>query len=640
MTSSTCTVRTRFLGDPLTTLGFQLDRRAWELARAVRAFVIRRKRLAALGELVFRWFPQTHDFISRVARGDSTERYRSWVEQYDTINESDAVAARKVRWRVGKPPLLSIIVRPGHTTLTGLEELVRWLRGQFYERWEAIFIAEPTATPEVRGYLANIASADARFALRTRAEVSIADALNGALRDANGDHAVFLDPDVLPRPHALLLIARTLAANPDAALVYGDEDRIDDTGVRSDHYFKPDWNEALLCSRNYLGGLVACSRARALEAGGFDEELDGEYVWGLALRVGARADGRSVQHLPFVLTHRPAARAPASAKRERGARALEARLARAGKRARAEPVGDASFRLHYELPEAPPCVPVVTPSACKLKLLQPCLDGLLKRTAYPNVEILLVVNEIRKQVPEQREYLDTVAQEPRVRVLTYTDRPFNVAWAINWAVREAQGRLLCLLNDDTDVIDRGWLSAMVARALEARVAAVGALLVYPDERIQHAGVILGVGSIAGHADARASRHSLGYHERLLVDQDVSCVTGACMVVRRDIFEAVGGFDESLPGAFNDVDFCLRLRKAGWRIVWTPCAQLYHRESVSIGRHYSQQRESEWMAESTLMTTRWHHELRRDPYYSPNLSLDQFRLWEPAFPPRVTYPWRR
>jgi O-antigen biosynthesis protein len=281
----------------------------------------------------------------------------------------------------------------------------------------------------------------------------------------------------------------------------------------------------------------------------------------------------------------------------------------------------------------------VMPTACRLEYLQPCLESVLHRTSYPNLEVILVVNEIRKQVPEQQEYLDVVARDPRVRVLVYEDRPFNVAWASNWAVESAQGELLCFLNDDTSVIERDWLSVMVAHALQDRVAAVGALLVYPNGRIQHAGVILGVGGIAGHADAGEARHNSGYHERLLVDQDVSCVTGACMVVRRDVFQATGGFDESLPGAFNDVDFCLRLRKAGWRIVWTPHAQLYHRESVSIGRHYSRDRESEWTAEASLMATRWPDELGRDPYYSPNLSLDQLQLWEPAFPPRVSYPWR-
>jgi GT2 family glycosyltransferase len=624
-------------------LGFELNRPVWEFARLARAFVSRRKRLAALAQAGLRRFPHTHDIVMGLARGDSTERYRSWVARYDKIDESDVVAASRGRWRVGTPALLSLIVRPGQTSVPALEEVVARLRGQVYERWEAAFVIEPPMSFNAHAYLADIASRDERFAIHVCADVSVVNALNDALREANGDHAVFLDPDVLPRPHALLLVACALAQNPGAELVYGDEDRIDHTGARSDHYFKPDWSEALLCCRNYLGGLVAFSRARALEVGGFDEELDDEYVWGLALRVGASAS--TVEHVPFVLTHRSEAGVPAELvngheTRERAAHALETRLARVGKRARAEPVGDVSFRLHYELPQPTPRVTVVVPSACKLENLKPCLAGLLGRTDYPDVEILLVVNEIRRRVAEQRVYLDAVAREPNLRSLVYGDRPFNLAWASNWAVRQAQGELLCFLNDDTDVIERGWLSAMVARVLQDRVAAVGALLVYPNDRIQHAGVILGVGGIAGHADVGTPRQSNGYHERLLVDQDVACVTGACMLVRRDVFEALGGFDESFAGAFNDVDFCLRVRRAGWRIVWTPNARLCHRESVSIGHHYSRHREVEWTAEATLMTARWREELRRDPFYSPNLSLDPLQLWEPAFPPRVSYSWRR
>src|SRR5438874_3261597 len=397
--SSRRTERTPSSGDPLRMLGIELDRPAGEFVRVARAFVARRKRLGAIAQVIMKRLPRTHDAVVSLARGNAAERYRAWVAQYDTIRESDAVAAWEVGWGVGGPPLLSLIVRPGQMDVARIEELVRWLRAQLYESWEAVFVIEPSTSSAVRTLLADVGSREARFAVHGGADASLVDTLNAALRDASGDHAVFVDADVLPRPHALLLFACAVAQNRDTALVYADEDRIDDTGARSHHYFKSDWSEALLCSRNYLGGLVAFSRTQALAAGGFDEELDDEYVWGLALRIGARVWPGAVQHLPFVLTHRPEARAPASATRERAARALEARLRRVGRRARVEPVGDASFRLHYELPEAPPRVTVVIPSACKLEHLQLCLDGLLRRTAYPELEVLLVVNEIRKQVP-------------------------------------------------------------------------------------------------------------------------------------------------------------------------------------------------------------------------------------------------
>jgi GT2 family glycosyltransferase len=284
-------------------------------------------------------------------------------------------------------------------------------------------------------------------------------------------------------------------------------------------------------------------------------------------------------------------------------------------------------------------VTVIVPSTGKLEFLRPCIDGILTRTSYPDLEVLIVANEIAKDVPEQRHYLEALAEGPQVRVLVYEDRPYNFSWVNNWAVGQARGELLCFLNDDTDVIGRGWLSAMVALAVQDRVGAVGAMLFYPNDRIQHAGVVLGVGIIAAHFYAGKPKGISGYHDRALVDQDVSCVTAACMLVRRDVFVSVGGFDEALGMVFNDVDFCLRLREAGWRIVWTPSAELYHRESVSFGRHDIGEREEQWNLELNLIRSRWSEELISDPNHNPNLSLDPLQLWEPAFPPRVSYPWR-
>jgi GT2 family glycosyltransferase len=241
--------------------------------------------------------------------------------------------------------------------------------------------------------------------------------------------------------------------------------------------------------------------------------------------------------------------------------------------------------------------------------------------------------------PEQREYLEEIEAQSHVRTL-FMAGPFNFSKTNNWAVEQAKGELLCFLNDDTEVITADWLSTMTGHLLRDRVGAVGALLRYPNERIQHGGVVLGAGGVAAHLYRSMPMGSRGYHDRAVVDQDVSCVTAACVLVRREAFSSIGGFDEGLPIAFNDVDFCLRLQEAGWRIVWTPGAQLYHKESSSLGRHYVAEDREQWRFGWNLIRSRWGAKLMSDPHYSPNLSLDVLQLWEPAFPPRVSYPWRR
>jgi len=623
-------------------LRIAVARALWSVMASIRSYLSRRKRLGAFAERVLDQFPLLQDALVKLARGDARERYSSWVAAYDTIGDADLSAMSEEQSRFAKRPLLSLMLPVAQTSEAMLEVLTQSLLAQVYERWELSFVGEPPDDEGVRAFLMQAPSRDPRLRPLEPRATPLADAWNAALRSAAGDFAVLVDPRVAVRPHALFLFARTIQHHPDALLIYADEDVIDEGGTRSGHYFKPDWNEALLCSQNYLGGLIAFRRAIALAVGGCQEELDGDCAWGLFLRITAGAAPGTIHHLPFILSHRVGQSVPEvedGVARERVRRALEERLARVGRRVQVEPVGLSSYRTRYALPEKPPSVSVIVPSACKLEFLRPCLDGILNRTSYSDLEVLLVVNEIRNDVPEQRRYLEAVAAGPKVRVLFYKDRPYNLSWLNNWAVGEAQGGLLCFLNDDTDVISSDWLSAMVAHVLQDRVAAVGAMLIYPNGRIQHAGAILGAGGIAAHTGRGRPRGIRGYHDRAVVDQDVSCVTGACMLVRRDVFVQVGGFDEALAIAFNDVDFCLRLRKAGWRIVWTPGAELYHRESASIGRHDADEREHEWALESSLMHRRWGEALNSDPHYNPNLSLDPLLLWEPASPPRVTYPWR-
>ena len=628
----------RNLGNRIAPVGTRV---LWRLMPPIRTFLLRRKRIGAFVQRALDQVPALRDVLLELALGDPVERYQTWIAAYDTIDTADLSAMKDEQSRLAEPPLLSLMVPVAQLNGSMVEALAQSLFAQVYERWELCFVGERPVDQGIATFITNASSRDARFrSLPERA--ALANTWNAALRSAAGEFAVLVDPRISLRPHALFLFACTIERDPDAILVYADEDVIDDEGTRSGHNFKPDWSEALLCSQNYLGGLVAFRRSLALAVGGCREELDDDCAWDLFLRMTAGAPPGTIHHLPFVVSHcrtGPPASKGGVVERERVARALEERLARIGRQAQVEPVGESSYRTRYALPEKPPTVSIIIPTTCKLEFLRPCLEGVLKRTSYPDLEVLLVVNNIRQDLPEQRRYLDTVRTRPQVRVLVYEDRPFNFSRVNNWAVGQARGELVCFLNDDTEVIGSEWLSAMVGHILQDRVGAVGAMLFYPDDRIQHAGVVLGAGGVAAHNYGGRRRGISGYHDRALIDQDVSCVTAACMLVRSDVFLNVGGYEEALAVAFNDVDLCLRLSDAGWRIVWTPSAELYHRESVSLGRHDVGEREEEWKFAWNLMRSRWREQLVSDPHYSPNLSLDPLQLWEPAFPPRVSYPWR-
>ena len=567
------------------------------LLPAVRSFLSRHKRAASFVQRTLDRVPRLQDALLERIREDPADAYRRWVATYDTLGAAELAAMRAAQGTVRDAPLLSLL-SPAD------EALKRSLSDQLFERWE----------------------------LRPLGSESAA-AWNGALESAASDHVVLVEPGVVLRPHALLLVAQAFERDPDAVLVYADEDEIDEHGVRSAHYFKPDWNPALLLAQNYLGGFVAFRRSQALAVGGFDDDLGGDRAWSLFLRLGADAAPSTIHHLPFVLSHRRVARRPDAADAERRRPVARAIAQRAGAEAEVEPVGERSYRIDYSLPEKPPRVTVIVPSTGRPEILRPCLDGLLHRTDYPDFNVLLVVGR-----SADRTYLDELAARSEIRVLTHDDDSFNFSRLNNRAVDEAEAELLCFLNDDTEVIAREWLSRLVAHVLRDGVAAAGAMLLYPNGRIQHAGVVVGSGGVAAHNYARKPADTPGYHDRALVAQDVSCVTAACMVVRRDVFLDIGRFDEALALAYNDIDLCLRLRAAGWRIVWTPSARLYHRESTSTGRHDADEREEEWERETSLMRSRWARELNADPHYNPNLSLDPLYLWQPAFPPRIALPW--
>jgi GT2 family glycosyltransferase len=290
------------------------------------------------------------------------------------------------------------------------------------------------------------------------------------------------------------------------------------------------------------------------------------------------------------------------------------------------------YQVDYQVSARLPKVSIVIPTTGNLKVFTACIESLFARTSYPDFEILIAINKSHRTIEERGDYLDKLRMDPRVRVLVHETEPYSFARVNNWAIRRAAGSVICFLNDDVEVITPDWLEKLVTRLQLEGVGAVGPMLYYPDDTIQHAGVILGLGGVAGHAFNHLKRGSAGYFGRAALEQDLSCITAACIVMRRALFEELNGFNEKLAIAFNDVDLCIRIRNAGWRIIWTPQVEMYHHEFASLGRHNLPERKAAFEREVALMRKMWGEVLDNDPFYNPNLSLNSnnFTL---AFPPR-------
>lgn len=431
-----------------------------------------------------------------------------------------------------------------------------------------------------------------------------------------GDWLCWLDArDRLP-PWAFAAVA--LAARAEDGLVYADHDRLDAAGRRAVPAFKPNWNETLLRAGDYLGPAVWLRRD--LATGDPQAGLEARLAcWRAA---AGRLQPTQIRHLPQVLLHLAA---------ESGAR---------GGLLAEDPLwGGTGGALRAvappPLPAAPPLVSVIVPTRDRLALLRPCVETLLGLTDYPALELIVVDNGSAE--PAALAFLAEIAADPRVRVLR-DPGPFNFAALNNRAAAEAGGDLLCLMNNDIEVTEPGWLKALVAWALRPEVGAVGARLLYPDATLQHAGVVLGLGEAAGHLYRALPSDPAAAPRRSLVAQELSAVTAACLLLRKAEWAAVGGMNEAdFAVGYNDVDLCLKLSARGLKVIYEPAATLLHRESQSRGLPDTAEKIALQLREIRALRRRWLARLQADPHYNPNLSIydDQSSL---AWPPRLARPW--
>lgn len=570
--------------------------------------------------------------------------YAEWVMRFDTLGRSERAAVARRVAEMPFRPLISVVVPLYNTPPHVLRRCIESVLGQLYDRWELCLVDDASSDAGVAAICREFARRDGRVHFKRRAENGhIAAASNDALRMATGEFVALLDHDDVLAPHALSSVAEALNENPALDLIFSDEDKIDEDGRRSEPWFKTGWNYDLMLSQNCVVHLGVFRRAVLEGIGGFRSGYDGSQDYDLTLRFLEASAPDRIRHIPAVLYHWriiPGSVAAGVDEKlypyEAARRAIQEHLDRRGAGAVVERQRHPGYyRVRWPLPAEAPRVSLIIPTRDKAHLLSRAVQSILDLTLYGNYEIVVVDNGSRE--PDALAYLESLASNPRVRVLPYP-KPFSFSALNNHAVEQVASPIIAFVNNDVEAITPGWLGEMVSHALRPEVGAVGAKLLYPDETIQHAGVTVGIGGTAGHPHVGQPRAALGYFGRLVCTQRFSAVSGACLVMRRDVFQEIGGFNETEFGiAFNDVDLGLRLNEAGYAVVWTPFAELLHHESASLGDAAGPERRARYLRECASLRRLWPEAIRDDPFYNPNLSIrgGDFR---PAFPPRAAPPW--
>ncbi len=567
--------------------------------------------------------------------------YERWATLFDQHTPQSLAALRSHVPSFAHHPLISIVMPVYHRDANDekwLRKAIESVRAQVYPHWELCVADDGSPAPHVRPLLERLAREDERIKLVFREKNGhISHASNSALEVASGEFSALLDHDDELAPHALYEVAALLNAHPDTDLVYTDEDKIDEEGRRHEPYFKPDFLPDLFTSQNYLSHLSVYRTELIRGVGGFRAGYEGSQDWDLALRVSERTSANRIRHIPKVLYHWraiPGSTALLLSEKnypvEAARRALSDHFHRLGETVELLAVPGDHWRVKRPVPSPAPLVSLIIPSRNGLKLLSRCVDTLLGQTTYPNFELIIVDNG--SDDPATLDYFRRI-ESGKVAVLRY-DAPFNYSAINNHGVKHARGEIIGLLNNDLEIIHGDWLNEMVSHAVRPGIGCVGAMLYYPNETIQHAGVIIGLGGVAGHVFRDFPRGTEGKSNRARLVQNYSAVTAACLVVRRAIYEQVGGLDETLAVAFNDIDFCLKVRAAGYRNLWTPFAECYHHESASRGAEDSPEKHERFRGEVELMLARWKDIIAHDPAYNPNLTLE-LTDYTLSAPPR---PW--
>lgn len=597
----------------------------WQIWRDLQAQEKTRK--VAAKELLLQRY--NHTFRVDSGQAGIGDGYEEWIARNEMPEFSGLDALTALPESFSLKPTVSVVMPAYNTAEAFLRQAIESVLAQSYPHWELCIADDASTEPHVRAVLEEYMRRDPRIKVVFREENGhISAASNSALALASGEYVALLDHDDELVRHALHLVVEAINQNPSAQILYSDEDKIDEQGKRADPHFKPDWNPDLFFSQNYVSHLGVYRRELLQCAGGFRTGVEGSQDQDLLLRCLPHVHPAGIVHIPKVLYHwrivqgsTALACGEKSYTTEAGIKVLQDFFSAQGRQDVTVENGlvPNTYRVRYPVPQPEPLVSLLIPTRDKLELLEPCIRSILDKTTYRNYEIVILDNESAEAATLEF-FKHIQAVDSRVKVLPY-HQPFNYSALNNYGVQQARGELIGLVNNDIEVISPEWLSEMVSHALRPEIGCVGAKLYYEDETIQHAGVIVGLGGVAGHSHKYFPRQSSGYFHRLKIVQNLSAVTAACLLVRKSVYEQVGGLEEDgLRIAFNDVDFCLKVREAGYRNLWTPYAELFHYESKSRGAEDTREKIERFNKEIEFVKTKWGELLRRDPCYSPNLTL--------------------
>ncbi|SBT18945.1 Chondroitin synthase [Marinomonas gallaica] len=569
---------------------------------------------------------RVHNEFIKIQQADAAiDPYLAWRLNNEPIPYSEVVENLQ---GFKNNPIISIVVPVYNPPIEFLIRCIESVKSQSYPHWELCLADDKSPNAEVRKILKKYAKLDRRIKVKNRrSNGHISAASNSALELVTGEWVALLDHDDELHEHALYHVVNVLNEQPKTQFIYSDEDKITEDNQRFEPHFKSDWNLDLLYSQNYISHLGVYRADIVKQIGGFREGVEGSQDYDLLLRYSREIDHSHIVHIPKVLYHwRVIDGSTAMAAdgktytTDAGIKALEDHFKELGQSVSVEQGKHANiYKVNWDITDEP-LVSLIIPTYNGQDITKQAIDSILGKTIYQNYEIILVDNN--SDDPEALAYFDEIGAHPKVTLLKYPF-PFNYSAINNFAVSHAKGSIVGLINNDIEVINPEWLTEMVSHANRDDIGCVGAMLYYSNDTIQHAGVILGIGGVAGHSHKYFERNVNGYFSRLKVVQNLSAVTAACLLVRKEIFESVNGLNETdLKIAFNDVDFCLKVQKAGYRNLWTPYAELYHYESISRGAEDNPEKVARFNKEVDYMINNWDETLKKDLYYNENLTIEK------------------